>query len=67
MELPSIVKLTLMIVFLVAVIVSAGWDIYALTQNKQTVSHMIWQFAQEWPIFPLLLGILLGHLFWRGN
>jgi len=65
MDMPALIKILLAICCLVAVIAAAVYDVYALTTSKVTVSHMIWQFAKEWPMFPLVVGILVGHLFWR--
>lgn len=29
-----------------------------------TVSAVIQDWARQWPVLPLLIGLLLGHLFW---
>ena len=49
------------------VLIAAGWDIYAITalgSDQATVSRVTLEFAQRYPIVPLGVGILIGHLFW---
>ena len=69
MDLPSVVKIPLMLCFIVSVIVVCVYDGYALIFEKPTISHTILLTAKQWPIFPLtvglVIGMLLGHLFWR--
>lgn len=45
----------------------AAYDIYAVSKFglKGTISWITWTAAQRWPVIPLAVGILLGHLFWR--
>lgn len=48
--------------FLVAVGV---FDLYAIfaARDEETVSQVIYQWAQRWPIIPFLAGMIAGHLF----
>lgn len=43
------------------------WDItaYAVGPPMKTVSSVFQGWAHEFPPLPLLVGILLGHLFWN--
>jgi hypothetical protein len=45
------------------------WDTYATYGPGQeyTVSALVTAWARQWPVLPLLLGVLLGHLFWGGS
>lgn len=65
MDAPAAIKVTLTLCALVAVIAASAYDIYALLTSKPTASHMIWDFAKRWPMFPFAVGVLIGHLFWR--
>lgn len=52
---------------LVAILLTAGiWDIYALfwLGPGSTVSAVIMMWSTRFPVIPLLVGILIGHLFW---
>ncbi len=52
--------LHLCLVFVVA------WDIWAWATGRrdQTVSFIVQAWSKNFPIMPLLAGIILGHLFW---
>jgi hypothetical protein len=50
------------IVFWVALL--TVYDVWALTKGYEfTVSSTLLQAARDWPIIPLVVGILIGHLF----
>jgi len=52
---------------MLAVIVLAGvWDIYvaARGRNEDTVSSVLHGWSLQFPILPLVVGLLLGHIFW---
>ena len=42
-----------------------GWDVvaYLWGGNESTISRVITDASRDWPIIPLLVGIVLGHLF----
>jgi len=42
-----------------------GWDVvaYLWGGNESTISRVITDASRNWPIIPLLVGIVLGHLF----
>jgi hypothetical protein len=44
---------------------AGAWDVYALyaLTAADTVSAAVRQWAEELPVVPLLVGIILGHLF----
>ena len=41
------------------------WDVYAYATggNEATISRVITEASRDWPIIPLIVGIVLGHLF----
>lgn len=43
-----------------------GYDVYAAfaLPPGNTVSAILYGWGQSFPVFPVVLGILLGHLFW---
>jgi TctA family transporter len=45
---------------------SGAYDVYATfyLDHSSTVSYLLQSWAVQFPILPLLVGILLGHLFW---
>jgi hypothetical protein len=53
--------------FLVIVLLVGAWDIYASSKGNagQTVSDVMFGWAKMYPIMPLTIGVILGHLFWR--
>ena len=65
--------------FIVAVVLVAGTfgvaEIYALRNNKSTLSRTIWEINKAWPPFGwvvgmglgLLVGFLAAHFFWPGQ
>jgi hypothetical protein len=53
--------------FLLIWIIAAGaWDLFAgLKWGRQaTISLVMGQWAHDWPIVALALGVILGHVFW---
>lgn len=44
----------------------AAWDIYATFRLEpgQTVSWVLQDWSRQWPVLPLFIGLLLGHLLW---
>jgi hypothetical protein len=49
------------------VAISAGWDIYAINvlgNDGATVSRAIFDISAKFPILPLGVGVIIGHLFW---
>lgn len=62
----SQVQLWLAIALLVILFVVGIWDIYASywIGSGNTVSYLIQSWSLQFPALPLLVGFLLGHLFW---
>lgn len=58
--------LLLAVAFLAALLFIAVWDVYAAfgAGNTQTVSAILYQWGREWPVLTLLVGLVIGHLFW---
>lgn len=52
---------------LVAVLLTVGiYDVYAglYYGPEYTVSQVVRDWSGKWPVLPMLVGVLLGHLFW---
>lgn len=51
---------------LVALGIAGAWDIWAAYKgyNVEPISTVIQDWSKRWPVLPMLVGILLGHLFW---
>jgi len=53
----------------IVVIASAAawiaWDVFAYLRggNESTISRVVLESSRDWPIIPLLAGIVVGHLF----
>jgi len=43
-----------------------AWDIWAIARGnyRDTVSNLIGEWGATFPIMPLIVGIVIGHLFW---
>lgn len=58
-------------VWLVLIVISfAGWETYALMNNRTTLSRWVWTVSKNWPPFPWVAGVLTGFLaahFWWGG
>jgi hypothetical protein len=52
---------------LVMFVVVAIYDVYAMIVGgtENSISHLMITWAYKYPIFPFVMGILCGHLFWR--
>lgn len=55
-----------MIFSLVVVVGSLIYDgvIIAMGGTEASISHMVIEYSKEFPLIPLLCGILCGHFFW---
>ena len=44
------------------------WEIFAVINNRETLSHAIWRFSNTTSsmrfLMGLIIGLLLGHWFW---
>lgn len=52
---------------LLANVVGAGlWDIIATYRGDthDTVSTTLREWSIAWPVLPLLVGVIIGHIFW---
>lgn len=52
--------------FLVTVIIVAAFDFWIIAAKGKQASISAWiiRYSKQFPILPLLLGIVLGHLTW---
>lgn len=50
----------------IVLVVIFGVDLWLLVKRgyKHTVSAVMLRLSQRFPIIPLLIGIVIGHLFW---
>jgi len=48
----------------------AAFEGYALTHGKTTLSRFTWNISKAFPLFPWLVGVLVGvlacHMWWGG-
>jgi len=53
------------VVVIATTVLWIGWDVvaYLWGGNESTISRVITDASRDWPIIPLLTGIVLGHLF----
>jgi heme/copper-type cytochrome/quinol oxidase subunit 2 len=42
------------------------WDVVAITRSRpeDTVSGLLYSWSLMYPILPLVIGVLIGHVFW---
>lgn len=33
--------------------------------RQPTISDVAYHYAREWPIVPLMVGMIIGHMFWK--
>jgi hypothetical protein len=54
------------IMLVATVIWSAVWDVYAMIRYgpEATITHVIGNWSAVYPVLPLTVGLVLGHLFW---
>jgi len=47
-------------------LIVAIWDAYAVhaSNEAQTVSSVIRVWSHRYPVIPLCVGVLIGHVFW---
>lgn len=60
-------QLFLALSVIVHVIAVAVWDLFVVMRghSHETVSRVISVWANEHPMLPLVVGIVVGHLFWQ--
>jgi hypothetical protein len=58
------IKITSIIIGL-AIVTLVGYDLFAVLKwgIDSTISLVIWNSSQRWPIIPFSAGVLCGHLF----
>jgi hypothetical protein len=45
----------------------AGYDTFAISTAgfETSISHVMIEWSYKYPIFTFLMGVVMGHLFWR--
>lgn len=58
---------TTKIIILIVIGIIAVVDFYLMFSGgrEATISHVMIEWAYEYPIVPFCFGVLVGHLFWR--
>jgi len=56
----------LSILLLAALVAAFLWDWWAIVkgQPQDTVSAVILDWSQRWPVLPFFMGMAVGHLLW---
>jgi hypothetical protein len=56
----------LSIALIVAALLVGVWDVIAVSrgQPRDTVSDTLYAWSARFPILPLAVGIIIGHVFW---
>ena len=51
----------------VMIVLIAAYDVYTIVLygTETSVSHVMITWAYEYPVFPFVMGFVMGHLFWR--
>ena len=58
-------RLVTKIVVIASAVAWIAWDVFAYLRggNESTISRVVLEASKDWPIIPLLAGIVVGHLF----
>jgi hypothetical protein len=62
----DLVGLTIALLFLFVAALVGIFDLYMVLvnpPNSRTVSNFIVQWSHQWPIIPLCVGVVIGHIF----
>jgi len=55
--------------WILAIGILLGYEWYAITRHKMTLSRAVWTLVAKWPMFSALVGfvagVLFSHFFWR--
>lgn len=57
---------TLAVCLMIMAVLCGIWDIYVVAtgQPTETVSNILGIWSSQFPILPLTIGVIMGHLFW---
>jgi hypothetical protein len=57
----------LAVLLIVTLAVIGLWDVYVsyLDRPHDTVSDVLNRWSTQWPVIPLHIGLVLGHILWR--
>lgn len=63
---PSTVPIIIACLILAALAAAGAWDVYVIFGQPEwvTVSALLSEWSHTFPVLPMLVGLLLGHLFW---
>jgi hypothetical protein len=40
------------------------YDVYLGTAGDETITSVVRNWSSKWPVLPLSIGVIIGHLFW---
>lgn len=62
----SVLRILFALIFIGANLLIALWDLYCLGISKpnETVSYVMGEWGRDFPILPLFIGLVIGHVFW---
>jgi len=51
----------------ILILAITAWDIFVLVDGgtESSISYVMLSWAYKYPIFPFIMGLTMGHLFWR--
>ena len=55
----------LLVLLLCLLCIVAIYDMWADVVGSRTVSSTVWEWSRMYPVIPLIVGLILGHLFWQ--
>jgi hypothetical protein len=57
------------VAWIVAIGVLLGYEWYAITRHKMTLSRAVWNVTARWPLLGAVVGFIVGvlfsHFWWR--
>jgi len=63
----SFISSCLAVAFHVIIFTIALWDIWVMMNNRpsDTVSAILTDWSKRFPMVPLCVGLIIGHIFWK--
>lgn len=55
--------------WIACIIILLGYEFFALTTGRRTLSRQMWLWSEAWPLMPWLMGVVMGglavHFYWH--